>query len=217
MGAQQALQWGCMYPQSTSRIFAFCGTPATTPHNRILLESMALVLEGFASCGESADVILERAARIYAGWVTSHEFFNDQELGSAAGDWVSATIVPAFLGFDPRDLLSLVRTWQDADIARNDVYQGNLVRALAAIEARVFVMPISHDLIFPPQDFELTEKHVPFSVTRIPYSKWGHRAGAPGSDARDIAMLETELRGFISPQGDTAWQLSSQLGLLWPM
>ena len=204
MGAQQAFQWGCLYPDRTGRIFAFCGTPATSTHNRVLLEGMATILEAAANSEDSAKDALRNAGRVYAAWVLSHEFFNDGSWkGERPMDWVSRMILPAFLEFHRHDILSLIRTWQFADISANARFGGNLKNALEAITVPVFLMPISHDLIFPPQDLEECARHLPNSRTTVLYSIWGHRAGAPNSDAADIAELETAIRGFLlHPAGD---------------
>lgn len=214
MGAQQALQWACWFPDAMERVFAFCGTPATTPHNRLLLDAMAAVLRSPLA----TEAALEQAARIYAPWVMSHEFFNERGFTAEEVEtWVRQAILPAFRVFDPRDLLCLVRTWQQADIAQNDRFAGDLRAALRAIRARVRLVPISHDLIFPPEDFKMAQQLIPRCSTRSLHSTWGHRAGAPGSLPRDIEFLEDELRDFLAPCGDRSWQLVARMGTAHPL
>lgn len=199
MGAQQALQWGCLYPEKMGRIFAFCGTPATSTHNRILLDGMATIMEAAGDSEESVQEALGSLGRAYTAWVLSHEFFNDRTWkDERPEDWISRTILPALLEFHRHDILSLIRTWQSADISANHRFGGDLERALEAIKVPVFLMPISHDLIFPPQDFEACARHLADSRTRVLYSVWGHRAGAPNSDAADIEELEAAIHEFLS-------------------
>lgn len=198
MGAQQALQWACWYPEATERVFAFCGTPATTLHNRILLEAMAAPLEACLRGDLDAQRALEQAALVYAPWVVSHGFFNERCWGEgSAEDWIARSVTAPFSGFHPMDLLSLVRTWQQADISRNERFDGDLVRALRAIRAPVLLVPIAGDLIFPPQDFEAAERHIAGVRSSALRSRWGHRAAAPGSDPADIARLQAELAAFL--------------------
>ncbi|MGH8439589.1 MAG: alpha/beta fold hydrolase [Pseudomonas sp.] len=198
MGAQQALQWGCLYPEKMGRIFAFCGTPATSTHNRTLLDGMAAIMEAAGDSEDSVKDALGNIGRVYAAWVLSHEFFNDRTWkDERPEDWISRTILPAFLEFHRHDILSLIKTWQFADISANARFGGNLKNALEAITVPVFLMPISHDLVFPPQDFEECARHLPNSRTTVLYSIWGHRAGAPNSDVADIAELETAIREFL--------------------
>ncbi|WP_171016085.1 alpha/beta fold hydrolase [Ramlibacter sp. 2FC] len=217
MGAQQALQWGCLYPQRVNRIFAFCGLPRTTPHNRLLLEAMAQALSAQEDAHGAAVAL---AARIYAAWSLSHEFFAGTMADPScrsAGEWVDRHLVAAFQAFHRLDLLTLVRTWQSADISDNPVFNGKLHAALAAIQAPALLMPISHDLIFPPQDFEEAQAHIPRAESHLLYSHWGHRAAAPGGSAEDIATLERTLDRFLGKGKASAMEsLSLRLGQVWP-
>jgi len=216
MGAQQALQWGCLYPRRVGRIFAFCGVPRTTAHNRLLLQAMADVLQGHEDEPGAAATL---AARIYAGWSLSHEFFAAPVPdGSCRGveEWVERHLAAAFRTFDRRDLLALVRTWQAADISANPLFEGDLRAALQAIEARTLLMPISHDLIFPPRDFEFAQSRIPNCESQLLYSHWGHRAGAPGGSQDDIAALEHSLQRFLGSQRSSALgRLSQLMGQIW--
>lgn len=218
MGAQQALQWGCLYPRMVERIFAFCGVPRTTPHNRLLLQSMADVLQGHEHEAGAAATL---AARIYAGWSLSHEFFAGMVTDGPGRDveqWVDQHLAANFRSFDTRDLLTLVQTWQAADISRNPLFGGDLRAALQAIEARTLLMPISHDLIFPPPDFEFAQACIPNCESHLLYSPWGHRAGAPGGDKDDIATLEHSLKRFLRNHKASAFSsLSSLMSSVWPI
>ena len=40
MGAQQALHWGALFPESVERIAAVCTSARTSPHNRVFLEGL---------------------------------------------------------------------------------------------------------------------------------------------------------------------------------
>lgn len=215
MGAQQALQWGCLYPKMVDRVFAFCGVPRTTPHNRLLLDAMAHAL----LAQEEADgAAVALAARIYAPWVLSHEFFAgpmaDPSCHSAE-EWVDRHLVDTLQAFHRLDLLTLVRTWQTADISLNPVFNGDLRAALAAIHAPTLLMPISHDLIFRPQDFEVAQAHILRAESHLLYSHWGHRAAAPGGSAKDVATLERTLKRFL--RHGKASSLTLLLGEVWPL
>lgn len=219
MGAQHALQWSCLYPQAVGRVFAFCGLPRTTQHNKLLLQPMIEVLQQGLRSGRHLEA-LENAAAIYAAWTLSHEFFNNgawKLAAPTASQWCSDNVGRTFRQFHPADLLCLARTWQDADISDNDVFGGDLEAALRAITAPVLLMPISHDLIFPPQDFETAERCIPQASARILYSEWGHRAGAPGGSAQDVHALEDALRDFITAAPSTTGCLALAAGRVWLM
>ncbi|MES2784307.1 MAG: alpha/beta fold hydrolase [Pseudomonadota bacterium] len=217
MGAQQALQWGCWYPEAVERVFAFCGTPATTAHNRVLLNSVAAPLEAFARGELSATQALKQAAATYAAWSMTDEFFNDRYwLEGTAAEWIKRNITATFFNFHPLDLLSLLRTWHCADIAANARFGGDLAAALHAISASVLLMPISHDLIFPPQEFEYASEHIRRASTSVLYSHWGHQAGAPGSDCEDIAEITRQLARFLLARPLSAWDCFAEVGC-WPI
>jgi homoserine O-acetyltransferase len=191
MGAQQALQWACAFPGELGRVFAFCGLPRTTPHNKLQLEAMSDVLSGDGD----ATAAVQRAGRLYGAWAFSNEFL------ATPGDvehWVEGQIVRSFQAFDPRDLFMLVRTWQAADISANSLFHGDLLAALRAIRVPTLLMPISHDLLFPPGEFHHLASANSNVQIRPLDSIWGHRAGAPGGSPQDIGALELALRDFLA-------------------
>ena len=96
---------------------------------------------------------------------------------------------PAFGSRDANDLLAMLWTWQNADISANEVFGGDLDRALAAITARAIVMPGQTDLYFPVEDNRLRGRaDAQLAELRPIPSVWGHCAGNPGakSDRRQI-------------------------------
>ena len=72
-----------------------------------------------------------------------------------------------FLPKDANDLLSLLWTWQYADISGDPKYGGDFKKALAGIKAKAFVMPASTDLYFPPEDSEIEVAHMPNAELRV--------------------------------------------------
>jgi hypothetical protein len=73
----------------------------------------------------------------------------------------------------------MIWTWQHADISANELYDGDLVKALSAISADVLIMPSTTDLYFAVGDKEREVAHMrPAELRPIP-SIWGHRAGNP--------------------------------------
>lgn len=201
MGAQHALQWSCTYPQAVGRTVAFCGLPRTTEHNKLLLQPIIDVLAQGLDNGRHAQA-LDTAAAIYAAWTASHPFFNNglwKATAPSAKQWCVDHVAGTFRQFHPADLLCLARTWQDADISRNAQFGGDLEAALRCINAPVLLIPISHDLIFRPQDFVDVERAIAQARTCVLDSEWGHRAGAPGGSAEDIQTLEKALHDFLTP------------------
>lgn len=65
-----------------------------------------------------------------------------------------------FLTRDANNLLTMLWTWQNGDISANEIYNGDLPRALSSIKAKAIVMPASTDLYFPPEDNAIEVEHM---------------------------------------------------------
>jgi homoserine O-acetyltransferase len=50
---------------------------------------------------------------------------------------------------DPANLLVMGQTWQNADVGKQEPYNGNFEKAMAAIKAKTLVLPAKTDLYFP--------------------------------------------------------------------
>ena len=84
-----------------------------------------------------------------------------------------------------------------SDISANELYGGDLVRALKAIRARVLLMPGRTDLYFPVADNADEIAHLAHAELRPIPSIWGHRAGAPQGNPPDVAFLRSAVRGWL--------------------
>ena len=73
----------------------------------------------------------------------------------------------------------------------------DLAKALAAIEARVLLMPSATDLYFRVADNEAELPHLAKAeLCPIP-SIWGHRAGNPMPNPEDIAFIRGQVRRWL--------------------
>jgi homoserine O-acetyltransferase len=185
MGAQQAYQWGCMYPDMAKRIAPLCGSAKTSPHNFVFLEGVKAALtadaawrRGKYSSANPPTVGLRAVARVYAGWGLSQAWYR-QELWRTLGyasleGFLQGYWERLFLRRDANNLLSHLDTWQAGDISDNPVFRRDLKAALAAITAKVLVMPAQQDLYFPPEDSEWEVRHM---------RNAGAAAGSKGSNS----------------------------------
>lgn len=208
MGAQQAYHWAAAFPGAVSRIVVNCGSARTSVHNRVFLKGMMAVLEAAPEYDGRALFLGEPAAalrafgRLYAGWALSQDFYR-------AGLHLSALQAPNLETFLRRDweerfarraaadLLAQMRTWEAGDIADHPRFGGDLARALAAIEARVLLMPSETDLYFRVADNAAELPHLRDGrLVPIP-SIWGHRAGNPVANPEDAAFLRAQVRDFL--------------------
>jgi homoserine O-acetyltransferase/O-succinyltransferase len=102
-----------------------------------------------------------------------------------------------FLPKEPNNLLTMLWTWQNGDISDNELYGGDFKAALAAIKAKAYVTPGQTDLYFPPEDSELEVAHMPNAKFVTIPSLWGHFAGGPGTNPKDVDFIDAKLKSFL--------------------
>ena len=170
MGAQQTYEWAVGYPDMVKRAAPIAGTARNTEHDFLFAETLreAITTDPAFDNGRylaSSDVAegLKRHARMWAvmGWST--EFFQ-QGRHRALGfenmrEFIDKFMTGYFGPMDPNDLLCMAWKWQRGDVSR--LTGGNLPAALRRIKAKTFVMPISHDMFFPPTDCERECRLIP--------------------------------------------------------
>ena len=100
-----------------------------------------------------------------------------------------------FAPLDPNDLLTMAWKWQRGDDSRNT--GGNLAAALGRIKAKTFVMPISHDMFFSPNDCEAEQRLIPESQFRPLNSICGH-LGLFGVDPELLGQPDTNLKELLA-------------------
>lgn len=207
MGAQQAYQWACLFPNMVPRLLPFCGSARTSRSNYVSLAGLkaALTADTQWSNGEYETpplAGLPAISRLYASWALSHGFYDrklDQTmLGfSSSEDFMVRHWETTFEGRDANDLLAQIATWQHADISGNDTFRGDLGRALGAIRARTIVMPCRTDQFFLVADSEREVQSIKDAELRVIESDWGHWAGTAGTDPVDIAFIEQTITDVL--------------------
>jgi homoserine O-acetyltransferase len=205
MGAQQAFQWGALYPDMVQAIAPICGSARTSLHNYVFLEGVKAALVADAAFAEgwyhTPPVKGLRAfSRVYMGWAFSQDFFRDQAyrtMGFASLEDSIRFLEGYFRRRDANDLLAMLWTWQHADISANERYKGDFTASLGAIKARAIVMPGETDLYFRVRDNELEVEHMPQAELRPIPSIWGHVAGL-GVNPPDNAFIDAALRELLA-------------------
>jgi homoserine O-acetyltransferase len=86
---------------------------------------------------------------------------------------------------DANNLLTMLDTWQRADISNHIKFDGDLNTALSAITSKAIVMPGRTDMYFPPEDNETEVIMMPNAELRVIESIYGHGAGGPGFSTQD--------------------------------
>jgi len=161
MGGQQAFHWAALYPEMVERLAVICGSAKTSHHNFVFLEGIKAALTAdpnwrYGSFAERPLRGLAAVGRIYAGWALSQAFYR-QELYRGLGyasleEYLLVAWERNFQQRDADNMLAMLWTWQHADISANEIYGGNLGRALGAIRATALVMPSATDLYFTVED-----------------------------------------------------------------
>jgi homoserine O-acetyltransferase len=183
MGGCQSFQWGAQYPDFMEAIAPLCCSARTADFNKVFLLSLrrALTLdpafaEGFYARPPLAG--LKAFAAIYAGWGFSEPFYRTggyRQFGvSSCEEFVASFWEGVFTHHDANDLLTLLQSWYDGNIADSAAYGGDFTAALGAIKARTVIMPGQYDTYFPPADSEYEASKIPNAVCRTIPSIWGH-------------------------------------------
>jgi homoserine O-acetyltransferase len=207
MGAMQAYHWAALFPDAVERIAVVCGSARCAPHNRVFIEGAMNALMADAAYRDG--VFTERPVRgframgrVYAGWALSQTFYREElwrTLGaSSLEDYLVTYWETAFARRDPADLMAQFRTWMAGDISANRLYQGDLPKALAGIQARTLLMPGDHDLYFQVADNQLEMQHLRHAELHPIPSVWGHRAGNPLNQPEDRAFIDNHVKALLA-------------------
>ncbi len=208
MGAGQAYHWAAAFPDKVDHAFVVCGSARTAVHNKVFLSSLMRTLEaapehiGGGRFSAEPRAAFRAFAHIYAGWALSQDFYRANLHITALG----APDLETFLKTDWEDRYLNKRaansyaqlvTWYTADISANPLYNGDLEKALGAIQARVMLLPSTTDLYFRVADNEAELPFLRHGELRPIESIWGHRAGSPAVIPADKAFLKAAVRGWI--------------------
>ncbi len=207
MGAQQAYHWAALFPDAVERAVVNCGSARTAVHNRVFLGALLATLEaapehlGQGRFAAEPRPALRAFARIYAGWAMSQDWYRaGLHLSNGAASleaFLEDEWEPGFTACRAADLYAQARTWEASDISANELYGGDLASALAAIRARVLLLPSSTDLYFRVADNEAELPHLRAGrLVPIP-TIWGHRAGAPNRNDEDERFVRETVRSFL--------------------
>jgi homoserine O-acetyltransferase/O-succinyltransferase len=207
MGAGQTYQWAVGHPEMVPRMLPFCGSARTSPHNKVFLEGVKAALTADAEWrggwyDQQPQRGLRAAARVYAGWGFSQAFYWDEvwrELGHAS---LEDFLVRFWEGFflddrDANDLLTMLWTWQHADVGKTPGFDGDTEAALRSVRARAIVMPAEKDLYFPPEDERWAVGHLPNAELRVVPGVWGHFAGG-GADPTDVDVIDAAVKELLA-------------------
>ncbi|MFW1677090.1 alpha/beta fold hydrolase [Pontibacter sp. JAM-7] len=201
MGAQQTYEWAVRYPEFVKRAAPIAGTAKNSEHDFIFAETLAEAImtdpnfnAGNYASAESVADGLKRHAKLWTvmGWSTDffaanrHKALDFESMRAFVDEFMTGYFAP----MDPNNLLRMLWKWQRADVSRHTA--GDLAAALGRVQARTYVMPISHDMFFPPSDALEDQKQVTNSEFRPLHSIDGH-LGLFGTDPAMLEQLDSYL------------------------
>lgn len=221
MGAAQSFQWATQYPDFMDICVPFCGSARTALHNQVFLEgqkSALLAAKHISSAGPGKDRVESKGQEVrtwtdgertvgmkafgrgYAGWGFSQTFYREKLHEKYYGAKDLEDFLVNFweawaLSKDPENMLVMLRTWQAGDVSKQEPYNGDFEKAMAAIKAKTLVLPSKTDLYFPPEDSEYEVKCMSPGVGELDVypSIWGHWAGGPPGNMDDVKWLDERL------------------------
>jgi homoserine O-acetyltransferase/O-succinyltransferase len=208
MGAGQAYHWAALHPDMVERAVVVCGSSKTAEHNKVFLSGLLRILEaapehlGGGRFSAEPEAAKRAFAHVYAGWGLSQDFYRAGLHRTALGapdletflrtDWEER-----FGAIPAANLYAQALTWYHAGISDNPLYGGDLRKALAAITAKVLLLPGETDLYFRVADNEAELPHLAEAELRVIPSVWGHRAGSPAGIPDDLAFLKGAVRAWL--------------------
>ncbi|OCP23586.1 MULTISPECIES: alpha/beta fold hydrolase [unclassified Ensifer] len=207
MGGQQVYEWAIRYPEMVKRAAPIAATARISLHQVNFTETLQDALTsdpawngGWYRQGTDVRDGMDRMAKIVASLGWSREFYQEERwrtvLGmSSLADFINGVMKAYFEPMDPNALLSAIWKWQRADISRHT--NGDLSAALGRIKARTYVMPISHDQFFPPNECEADAQQMPNATLKVLQSKEGHFA-LNGFEPGYMKQVDANLRELLN-------------------
>jgi homoserine O-acetyltransferase len=206
LGGMQAYQWATLFPQRVRRLLPYCASARTSNYNVVFLKGLKAVLHADANwrderCTRPPERGLRAFGRVYAGWAYSEEFFREnlyRALGFPTIEALLESWESDHLRFDANDLMSMLDTWQVADVGANGEFHGNTELALTAIQARTLLLPCSTDRYFSALDNHREAQWIRDCEVRTLESPFGHCALSPGRVQRDMDFLNGCIESLLS-------------------
>jgi homoserine O-acetyltransferase len=207
MGGMQAYHWAACHPDMVERAAIVCGSARCSPYNHVFLEGVKAALtadpawqDGWFATQPTRG--FQAMGRVYAGWGLSQAFYREEvwrKIGfSSLEDFLIGSWEANFRRRDANDLLAMLWMWQHADISANELYNGDLGKALGAIKADAMVMPCETDLYFTVEDNRREVARMPRAELRPIPSIWGHRAGNPALNPEDADFINKAVAELLA-------------------
>ncbi|MEM9999257.1 MAG: alpha/beta fold hydrolase [Pseudomonadota bacterium] len=224
MGGQQVYEWSVVYPDMVKRAAPIAATARISMHQEIFVQALEEAImadpnwaNGWYARGSDVRDGMDRLAKIVAtlGWST--QFYQEKRWQSVLGmssldDFINGVMKAYFEPMDPNVLLCEMHKWRRSDVARHT--GGDLAAALGRITAITSIMPISHDLFFPPNEHEEDCRLISGAKIRVIETKEGHM-GLNGFEPGYMEQVDRHLSELLAAQANEnvlEYRTSNQTG-----
>jgi homoserine O-acetyltransferase len=180
---------------------------STSPNNFVFLEGIKAALTTDCLWQDNWFAVppvrgLKAFGRGYAGWGLSPAFYSEglyKKLGfPTIEDFLVGFWEAYFLQHDANNLLAQLWSWQNADISANEMYGGDLVKALGSIKAKALIMPSETDRYFGVAENAAEVAYLPTAELRPIPTIWGNLAGNPNGNEPDTAFLAQGVHDLLA-------------------
>jgi len=206
MGGQQVYEWAVIHPDRLERAVPIAATAQVSLHQKVFVTTLEEAItadpnfnRGWYEDSSQVRDGIDRMATIVStiGW--SGPFYQESRWNSVLGmssleDFINGVMKAYFEPMDPNALLCQMYKWRNADVSRH--FDGNLPEALGQIKAKTLVMPISHDLFFPPEECRNDTQFISNAKVRVIDTKEGHMA-LNGFEPHYMEQVDSFLREHL--------------------
>lgn len=207
MGGQQVYEWAVVHPEMVERAAPIAATAKASLHQKVFVQSLEEAIKsdpawnnGWYKSGLDVRDGMDRMAKIVATLAWSREFYQEERWNSVLGmssldDFINGVMKAYFEPMDPNVLLCEMYKWQRADVSRHE--GGDLAKTLSRITAKTYVMPINHDLFFPPNECEEDCDMIAGAKLCVVDTKEGHM-GLNGFEPNYMAQVDAALGELLT-------------------
>ncbi|MEM5469532.1 MAG: alpha/beta fold hydrolase [Sulfitobacter sp.] len=206
MGGQQVYEWAVAHPEMVERAAPIAATARISLHQKVFVQALEEAITsdpnwngGWYASGLDVRDGMDRMSKIVSALGWSREFYQEERWSTILGmssldDFINGFMKAYFEPMDPNVLLSEMHKWQRADVGRHA--DDDLPKALGRITAKMCIMPIDHDLFFPPNECEADCRYISGATVKVIQSKDGHM-GLNGLEPDYMAQVDGALNVLL--------------------
>lgn len=207
VGALQTYEWAIRYPRMVKRVASIAGAPRPSAWTKLWLSTVieeSLTSDpgwnnGFYTDAGAVQSGTRRMAHRTALTLPPQGFYREgqetwRDIGfSSVDDFISRFWEAFWLAQDPNNVITQARKARSADPSVN----GDMASALNRITAKTFVVAMTGDPMFPPEECKFDAERIPNAQFRLIKTSFGHLATFALS-AQDTSAIDNVLRELLA-------------------